>query len=251
MNTSSIPFSLLSLETTLDLAIRCSAVIANGNAEGNLLVNAAASLEAPKERAKLAISNDNKEALTEEQNKADEKRDKIFIGFRKRIEAELYNITNPVAQEAAQNLLEIIVKHGTQLYAEGMSVQSARLVALFKDLESDSAKADLARLKLDSLLDRLKQAQSEFEVIQQQRSKLKSAKDIPTREEARVELVEKLIVLFKGLDFLSIDQPEAYSAMASQVQTIADGLVASERIRNRTSDQSDGESEGEGESPTA
>ena len=245
MNTSSIPFSLLSLETTLDLAIRCSAVIATRNAKENLLVNALAGLEGPIERAKLAISDDNKKELTEERNKADDKRDKIFIGLRKRIEAELYNVTNPAAQEAAKNLLEIIAKHGNRLHVEGMSVQSARLVALFKDLESDSAKADLATLGLDNLLDKLKQAQSEFAAIQQQRSELESAEDIPTKEEARVELVGKLIVLFKGLDFLSADQPKDYSEMASQVQTIADELVASERIRNRTSDQSSGKGESE------
>ena len=231
MNISDIPFSLLSLETTLDLAIQCSDVIATRHAEENLLTKALANLEGPKQKAKLAISNDNKKELTKERNEADYKRDKIFIGFRKRIEAELYNITNPAAEKAAQNLLDIISKHGNRLYAEGMSVQSALLVALFEDLESDSAKADLATLGLDNLLNELKQAQSEFAAIQQQRNELESAKDIPTNAEARMELVEKLSILFKGLDFLFSAQPENYSETGSLVQNIANELVASERIR--------------------
>ena len=142
----------------------------------------------------------------------------------------MYNVTKPAAEKAAQRLLDIIGKHGNQLYAEGLSVQSALLVALFADLDLDSAKADIATLKLVSLLDSLKQAQSEFATIQQQRTELDSAKDIATNEEARRELVEKLTVLFKGMDFLASTQSKKYSETASLVQNIVNELVTNERI---------------------
>lgn len=231
MNISSIPFSLFSLETTLDLTIQCRDFIATRHPEENLLTKALADLEDPIQNAKRSISRDNKKELTKERKEADRKRDKLFICLRKHIEAELYNVTKPAAEKAAQRLLDIIGKHGNQLYAEGLSVQSALLVALFADLDSDSAKADILTLKLVSLLDSLKQAQSEFAAIQQQRAELDSAKDIATNEEARREIIEKLTVLFKGLDFLASTQSEKYAETASLVQNIVDELVTNERIR--------------------
>lgn len=233
MNISSIPFSLFSLETTLDLAIQCRDFIAPRHPEETLLTKALANLEDPIQNAKRSISRDTKKEFTKERKEADRKRDQLFICLRKHIEAELYNATNPAAQKAAQRLLDIIGKHGNQLYAEGLSVQSALLAALFEDLDSKSAQADIVTLGLANLLDSLKQAQSEFAAIHQQRTELDSAKDIATNEEARRELVEKLTVLFKGLDFLASTQPEQYSETASLVQNIVDELVTSERIRNK------------------
>ena len=115
------------------------------------------------------------------------------------------------------------------MYLEAMSVQSSLMASLFEDLNTGSAKADLATLGLTDWLDGLKKLQDEFVAIQKEREKLELDKNVPTKQEANSKLVEKLLSLLKGLDFLISIQPDTYAETGELVIKMADRLIQSER----------------------
>lgn len=231
MNASKIPFSLLSVEAVLELATQTGDTISSNHADDPLLSSSLTALAEPKEQATLAIGSSRKQELTEQVNDADRKRDRGFIGFRKHVEADQYNDFNADVKQAADNILDIIQKHGTRLHEEGLTVQSALMTSLFEDLDSDSAKADLDKLNLTNWISELKTMQSEFADLFQQRNELESAKDIPTKVEAKANLVQKVSVLLNGLDFLANTQPDTYAQTSTLVTEIVNRIVTSERGR--------------------
>ncbi len=231
MNTNKIPFSLLSLEAVLELATQIGETISSRHSEDALLGGALAGLGEPRQQATLAIGSSRKQELTEQVNEADRRRDRGFIGFRKHVEAEQYNDWNTDARQAANNLLDIIQKHGTRLHEEGLTVQSALMTSLFEDLDTEAAKADLATLNLTDWIEQLKTMQNGFATLFQQRNEIETAKNIPTKANAKVALVQASSVLLNGLDFLAVTQAETYGETGQLVASIVNRIVSSERAR--------------------
>lgn len=231
MNASNVPFSLLSVEATLEMATQCGDTVADAHADDPLLDSSLTALDQPKQQATVAIGSSQKQELTEKVNEADRDRDRGFIGFRKHVEADQYNDWNPAAREAANRLLNIIKKHGVMLYQEGLTVQSALMTSLFEDLAADQAKADLATLNLTEWITQLQIKQTNFTSLFLQRNALESVKDVPTKAEAKDALVQSLKVLLNGLEFLAATQPGTYAATNNLVNGIVNRIVTSERGR--------------------
>lgn len=231
MNTNKIPFSLLSLEAVLELATQTGETISSRHVDDPLLSSSLAGLDQPRQQATLAIGSSRKQELTDQVNEADRKRDRGFIGFRKHVEADQYSDWNTDARQAANNLLDIIQTHGTRLHEEGLTVQSALMTSLFDDLDSDQAKADLATLSLTDWIAQLKTMQTEFATLFQQRNEIETAKNIPTKANAKTGLVQALTVLLYGLDFLAATQTDTYGETGQQVTGIVNRIVTSERGR--------------------
>lgn len=231
MNSSNIPFSLLSIEAVLELATQTGNTITSNHVDDALLSSSLAALTGPKQQATLAIGSSQKQELTEQVNEADTKRDRCFIGFRNLVEANQYKDWDLPAQKAAENMIGIIEKNGSRLYREGFTVQSALMTSLFDDLNADQAKADLATLNLTDWTAQLKTLQSEFADLFQQRNELESAKDIPTKAQAKDNLVQAIAVLLNGLDFLASTQPDTYAETSKLVTEIVNRIVTSERGR--------------------
>ena len=152
MNTEMISFSLLSIETILELANQCTKIISAKHPEDPMLAGPLSNLEPPKKKAALAIDSGRKQELIEQVNDADVQRDHAFIGFRKYIEVYQFKEWDRKAVNASSNLLAIIKKYGAQLYKEDFAMQSTLMNSLFKDLDTEQAKADLATLGLEDWL---------------------------------------------------------------------------------------------------
>lgn len=233
MNLSKTPFSILSLEAISELANQSESIVSSRHTSDTLLESALTNLAASKKQATLAVGSTNQEELTKNINKADTKRDRIFIGFRQHIEADRYKDWQPDAGAAAENLLEIIARHGNTLYNEGLTVQSALMKSIFEDLDTDQAKADLVTLGMEEWLAQLKTAQSEFQGLYLQRNEMETNKDIPTRSEAKATLTNALTTLFRGLDFLAASQPDIYGETGDRVSEVAKRIVTAEKGRSK------------------
>ena len=231
MGISKIPFSKLTIEAVLKLADQCGKAISDKHPEDPILSAPMKDLDEPMRKTKLAIASSRKKELTDEINDADFKRDRAFVGFRKYVEAFQFKDWDRNAQKAAANLIGIIEKHGKLLYREGLTVQSALLASLFTDLETESSKADLATLGVEEWLNHLKNLQTEFSNMIQRRDELEAKNDVPTKADAKTELVRVLSILLSGLDFLTNTQSTKYGETGELVNTIAERIVASQ---NRT-----------------
>lgn len=226
MSTENIPFSLLSIETVLTLANQCVKTISAKHSENPLLKGSLESLKEPMAKAELAIASDRKQEFAERVNNADFQRDQAFIGFRKCIEVFQYKEWDPAAKQASSNLLTIIRKHGTQLYKEGLNVQSSLLDALFEDLDDEKARMDIEKLGVEEWLVQLKRLQERFSKIFQQHSEVESDKSIPSKVEAKAALVKSLSSLLDGVEFLAEVKPEIYTETKKLVNEIANRIVA-------------------------
>ena len=229
MSINKIPFSTLSIEATLELAKQCGEALSARYSEDPILSAPITDLDEPIRRAKLAIASSRKKELTEEINEADFKRDRAFIGFRKYVEAFQFKDWDRTAQKAAANLIGIIEKHGKSLYREGLTVQSALLASLFAELETESSQADLNALDAEEWLNRLKHLQTEFSSMVQRRDELEAKNDVPTKADAKAELVKTLSVLLSGLDFLTNTQAAKYGETGALINQIAERIVASQQ----------------------
>lgn len=229
MSITKIPFSALSIQTVLELAKQCSEVLSAKHSEDPILSTPLENLAIPIQRAKLAITSSRKKELTEEIDEADFQRDRAFVGFRKYVEAFQFKDWDRDSQKAAANLIGIIEKHGKNLYREGLTVQSALLASLFEDLDAEQARADLATLDVGKWLDHLKKLQDDFSIMIQRRDELEAKKDIPTKADAKAELVKTLNVLLSGLDFLTNTQATKYGETGNLVNHIIERIVSSHR----------------------
>ena len=225
MSITKIPYSKLSIEAVLELANRCVDIIATKHPEDPLLTVPLTDVDKPLQRAKIAIASSRKKELTEEIGDADFKRDRMFVGFRKYLEAQQFKDWERPVQKAAMSLLSIVEKHGKSLHREGLTVQSALLASLFEELDSEQSKADLETIGAQEWLDRLKKFQEDFSVLIQRRDELESKKDIPTKADAKAELVQKLTVLISGLDFLTNTQATKYGEAGKLVNEVVDRVV--------------------------
>lgn len=229
MSISKVPFSTLSIEAVLELAKQCVNALSDKHSEDAILGAPIADLDEPMQKARLAITSNHKKELTNEINEADFKRDRAFVGFRKFVEAFQFKDWDPTAQKAATKLIGIIEKHGKNLYREGLTVQSALLDSLFADLENESSKEDMNTLDADEWLNHLKNLQTEFSTMIQRRDELEAKKDIPTKADAKAELVKKLSVLLSGLDFLTNTQSTKYGEIGELINQIVDRIIISQR----------------------
>ena len=229
MSLSKIPFSTLSIETVLEMALQCRETLSRRYSEDPILGAPITDLDEPMRRTKLAIASSRKKELTEEINEADFKRDRAFVGFRKYVEAQQFKDWDKDAQKAATTIITIIERHGKNLYREGLTVQSALLTSMFEDLAMDQAQNDLAAIDATDWLNHLKNLQADFSAMIIKRDELEAKKDIPTKADAKAELVKKLSVLLSGLDFLTNTQSTKYGETGELINKIIERIVASQR----------------------
>jgi len=227
MGIRKIPFSKLKIEAVLELADQCSSALLKNHAEDSILGTPLADLDVPIQRARLAVASSRKKELTEEINEADFRRDRAFVGFRKYVEAFQFKDWDRNSQRAAANLIGIIEKHGKTLHREGLTVQSALLSSMFTDLETESSKADLSTIGVEEWLDHLKNLQTEFSSMIQRRDEMEAKNNVPTKEDAKEELVKALGILLSGLDFLTNTQAVKYGEAGNVVNTIIERILSS------------------------
>ena len=213
----------------LELARQCGDVLSINHTEDPILSAPLENLKEPIQRVRIAIASSRKKELTEEINEADFQRDRAFIGFRKYVEAFQFKDWDRDSQKAAANLIGIIEKHGKNLYREGLTVQSALLASLFEDLDTEQAKSDLATLEVEEWLNHLKNLQNEFTAMIQRRDELEAKKDIPTKADAKAELVKNLNILLSGLDFLTNTQATKYGETGNLINKIIERIMTSQR----------------------
>lgn len=229
MNSSNIPFSLLSIESIAELTVQCEKIVRDRHGEDPHFAAALQALDHPKEQATLAIGASRKQELTKQVNDADTARDRSFIGFRKYLEGLSYKDWVILEQEAAKRLLAIIEKHGNQLYDEGHHIQTSLMNALFADLKTGSAPADLTALNLAGWVTRMHDMQKKFVNLYEQRSALESAQEIPTKAVASDLLVDAVSLLINGVDFFAKSVPENYSGTGALIDDVIKRIVSSER----------------------
>ena len=219
----SLGHSKLNLSQLLTLADRIYKTVQENHPEEALLSGIMQALAEAIEQASLAIGSTRKESGTEDITTLDGKRDMSYSALLRLINAGLMRHSVPNHQEACKRLTEIFDKNDRGLNKLSYDKQSAALKSLFKDLDEEAAKADLATIRATQWLKELKADNEAFEAAYQKRSMEKSTQNILTDIEARRQLVIALNNVVNALNVFKLsNQIENVEATMTLLNEIID-----------------------------
>jgi hypothetical protein len=168
--------------------------------------------------------------FTERQMKADNERDKQYIGARNFIEA-LVPHPDPAIAQAAQLLDGLFEARDKSLYGFGYAAETSQLNNLLKDLESDAAENAIATINAGIWIDLLKQNQLEFEKVYKEKVDTESSDDSPLATESKNNLARYLSSALDYLDMYSELKPTKFLPIADQLDVIIGDLMTVARTR--------------------
>ena len=221
--------TLLETTETQVAASRIIPVITPLLTDEPILLKVSAAATANAEALVLADTRVRKKPSTQKIREADESRDNAFRALRDFIAVWA---GSPVATEAqksaAAGLQAIIEKHGTTLYDLPDDKQTGKMEALFTDLNSASATADLETLNLAALYLQMKNAQATFEqlVTAGQTDDLPLVGDHAPALRRRLNLLLSVIAEWKLLD-----PPAEVTAAVEQLDAIIVDIMTPVRAR--------------------
>ncbi len=198
-----ITYSSFDLAEITALARELHAIVKTSYPEEAGLTTALQTLEAALHVAETSLGSSNREALTDEIIKADDRRDESFVSLRDHIEAGTRRQGNAPYQQASERLKVIFDENGRNLYRKALARQSAMLSNLFVDLRSSEALKDLAMVNATEWLSELQADEERFKQLYNSR---KAQKEMTTNtlpgEEVKKDLknaIEVLLAIVNGL----------------------------------------------------
>ena len=168
-------------------------------------------------------------------------RDFAFKAFREFVSSGLYRRTNNI-NKSAELIMEIIKKHGTQLYSSGYTIQSQKLNNLFSDLNEEKVKAAITKLKAEEYLNELKTAQTDFETMYKTKTTEEGQENIPQIREAKSKVGRYVNILLENVRVNEEMEPAKYKAMAERLDEIVKDVMSTARAR-KTRQENDGQEE--------
>ncbi len=190
----------------------------------------------------IAVSKSQSLDATPEVQSADERRDKRYKALRTFIEYQM--LSDDVTIEAsASYLLSILKKHGLSLWALDLKEQSARLKALFNNIDSDeNARMAYQHIGATPDYESLKAAQSHFEEVYYPHARQTFLKYDPKVNETRKKLSDNLKAMMMNLQVAErINEDEdikkQLNLLEDELNTIISATmsVARKRISNERS----------------
>lgn len=173
--------------------------------------------------------------LITELSEADAVRDDLYIGFRDWIDANRRR-HRPVIQEASDLVWPVIEQAGIKLYRLGYSEQSGRLDALFHTLDEGKYQAAMSRLQAINLYNELKEAQSNFTSLYQERIDADLLNDYPTLSEAKSKLAFRINALMITLEVLDDTSGEEHNELVSKINSVTSTYMTRGRARKTRAD---------------
>ncbi|MDW3192655.1 MAG: DUF6261 family protein [Cytophagales bacterium] len=175
--------------------------------------------------------------LVTELAKADAIRDDLFIGFRDLVDASKRRQQTEI-QESWQLVWPVIKSAGTRLYTLGYAAQSGRLEALFEKLDQADYQTAMTTLNATTIYAELKQAQSDFITIHDQRLAEDLTKQYPTLRDAKAQMVKHLNGLLEAVDILGETETENYTAVIDKMNVITNSIMSTARARRTRNTES-------------
>ncbi len=176
--------------------------------------------------------------LVDDVAEADAIRDDLFIGFRDLVDAYKRR-RNSALIDAYEKVWDVIARAGTRLYAHGYTEQSGKLEALFAELDKPEYQGALDMLNAHGIYNELKQAQSNFTSIYDQRLKAETEMNYPTLKEAKRKIVPHVNTLIDAIGVLDETEPGKYTDLVENMNAITSQIVSSSRARKTRSESTE------------
>jgi len=177
-----------------------------------------------------------KNPLTERLSAINESVDRLFLGFRKCVDAFQYHWEDD-KREAAERLVNVIRRHGWSLYRFGYTKQSAATNALLSELDKEPSSADVTLLAMQEWTERMKSGQQEFEGTLNQREALDAIEKpvlLETRKQVYADLSASLNYLESMAEFNATPEMEELINTINEVITNVTTSAKARRTRRES-----------------
>jgi len=164
------------------------------------------------EEMKKVFSRNLKNPLTSKINRKDRERGNLLIAFRRKIGIAQLMIANPTRVEAANNLKKEMKQRGWWKFKRHNYGEATGIISALLDIMSEELFTQwVAAAELQSTLDNLKQAQAEFEVLENERIDEGNRDTTPQMIFAQKKLIEVVPAMLTAIDFGVESDPENYA----------------------------------------
>jgi hypothetical protein len=178
-----------------------------------------------------AINRLKKNPLTMAKEEDDNTRDSRFLGFRCIAEAFTYH-WDEEKKDAANELIEIIRRHGWSLHNEGYTVESATMNSLIQELKKEPASGYIEKTETQEWLQQLINAQSAFEKTSQESEKL-DAQEKPLITSGKKALYKDLMATLNFIESQAEFNPsDDLSLLINNINQVIINITTSAKARN-------------------
>ncbi|WP_109832650.1 DUF6261 family protein [Reichenbachiella versicolor] len=200
-------------------------------------------LESDLEALQQAIMAVRLNQLVSELSKTDALRDDLFIGFRDLVDANKRRRIETI-KEAYAKVWPVIDQAGKNLYKLGYAEQSGKLSALFNELDEEAYQSAITTLNAMDIYTELKQAQTEFNDLYNERLEADQMADYPTLSEARSNIIPHLNALLSTMEILQSTTTEGeYDEVISLIDGITTAIMTVAKSRKTRSENEAEETE--------
>lgn len=138
---------------------------------------------------------------------------------------------DPEIAKAAQRVLRLFRKYGLHLTHDGYAKETAKIDALLKDLDEPDAKADVERLDVETMVDKLRFAQGEFHKLHKKVIDSRADENKPPVNDVMPMLRMYLQHLTNYIALRHDLDPEGWKTEANRIQEIITEFSAKAKAR--------------------
>lgn len=230
-----ISISVVEPEELATLAQRISKILTEAAFKNTLIGRALTLIQGDIDALNTALSTSRVSAFTQKVNEKDNRRDKVFIGFRTVLEAYTYHLEENLSK-SAEKLLTIFRKYGNRLHREGNAVQTAKMKLLVADLELPENTAELTALQATSWLVMMKKENEDFEALVEERSIEQSGKESSLLNEKKTTLGNRLNKLLDTLELMEDSgEPDNITETVAKINEAITQVMTAARARKTRS----------------
>ncbi len=160
----------------------------------------------------------------------DVKRDDGFISLRDYTRSECHS-ADPARVEAALKVYEAVVNVGTTIYKLGYVDETAKLEALFSELDKPEMQAALQAIEATGRYETLKAAQLEFEATYKDKTITESEINYPLVKDSKIKIAKALNWLLSYVEANAELNTDGFVKAESEIDEIITDIVTIARAR--------------------
>ncbi len=160
-----------------------------------------------------------KTGITESLLEMDRLRDTIFTGFKTVVKGMTY-FPEKTISDAANNIKLVVEKYGKKVQKLPQREETAVLTNLIEDLTTDEYKKDVQTAGLTTWVEKLEQANNQFEELYTQRTEKEAQFVVGLAQKERENMQEMFVKLCRTIEaYALIEGEEAYRPLANKINT--------------------------------
>jgi hypothetical protein len=226
-----VPYSIFSSSELYTFATRTADVVAASLSDQPYLTLLVSQVRSGSANLAKALGKALKSEFTSPLEEKDAIRDDCFRGMFHCIKAYVGNRKSIEKAAAANYLMNIIDEIGRSLYNLGYSAETSTINQLFSRFDTAEATRHLETLAVTSWYTDLKEAQTDFETLYQQKVSIESDINLPLAKKSQITIVDNLKSVLDFIERNAQFDSITYTPVCNKIDEIITDVTAIARSR--------------------